>query len=318
MKTLRPVRDQIVGFNRSRSSQLVSGGWGLRWSTADFLKVHKAVKESGKYNFEGCKIPIPTTIRYDRIEEALGDEVSRKEKMVLGLLKYGMPIDCKPNYGICKRQRNHFSALSHKDAIDKYLNDNLQCQAMLGPFKLSPIVDLCFSPLMTVPKEVDKRRVIVDFSFPPGRAVNDGIEKSTYLNFEVDFSLPSVQSMVDRINHLGPGCLLYKRDLKGAFRQFCSDPGDYRFSGLFWDGNIYIDTRLAMGLRSAAYCCQSVTELVAKIAGKKVHVLVYLDDFGGAEKVDKAAADFDHGSFHAKSPNPCQMTIMNFLHFWIC
>ena len=49
-----------------------------------------------------------------------------------------------------------------------------------------------------------------------------------------------------------------------------------------------------MGLRSAAYCCQSVTEMVAKIAGKKVFVLVYLDDFGGAEKVGKAYDSFNH------------------------
>ena len=49
-----------------------------------------------------------------------------------------------------------------------------------------------------------------------------------------------------------------------------------------------------MGLRSAAYCCQSVTELIAKIAGKKAHVLVYLDDFGGAEKAERAEAAFNH------------------------
>ena len=70
---------------------------------------------------------------------------------------------------------------------------------------------------MTVPKENSKRHVIVDFSFPLGKAVNDGIPKSTYLDFEVKFSLPLVSSMVDRLNELGEGCLLYKRDLKGAF-----------------------------------------------------------------------------------------------------
>ena len=147
---------------------------------------------------------------------------------------------------------------------------------------------------MTVPKEGPQRRVIVDFSFPPGKAINDGIPRSTYLDFEVEFSLPSVRSMVDRLNELGLGCLMYKRDLKGAFRQFSVDPGDYRFTGLSWEGSIFIDTRLAMGLRSAAYCCQSVTEMVAKIAGKKVFVLVYLDDFGGAEKVGKAYDSFNH------------------------
>ena len=92
--------------------------------------------------------------------------------------------------------------------------------------------------------------------------------------------------MIDRLNFLGPGALLYKRDLKGAFRQFALDPGDFNFSGLCWGEKVFIDTRLAMGLRSSAFCCQGVTELVAKVAGKEYVTLVYLDDFGGAEKAD--------------------------------
>ena len=213
---------------------------------------------------------------------------------MLNLLKYGMPIDCKPGFGVRRIQKNHFSAVGYKEAITDYICKNVQCQALLGPFEISPIPDLCFSPLMSVPKEGAKRRVIVDFSFPPGQAINDGIPKSTYLEFDVHFCLPSVQTMVSRINFLGPGCLVYKRDLKGAFRQFASDPGDYGFTGVCWGGCIYIDTRLAMGLRSAAYCCQSVTELIAKIAGKKAFTMVYLDDFGGAEPAESAVAAFDH------------------------
>ena len=122
---------------------------------------------------------------------------------------------------------------------------------------------------MSVPKENSKRRIIVDFSFPPGKAINDGIPKSTYLDFVIEFSLPSVRSMTDRLNILGTGCLMFKRDLKGAFRQFSVDPGDYRFTGLCWESKMYVDTRLAMGLRSSAFCCQSVTEILAKIAGEE-------------------------------------------------
>ena len=136
---------------------------------------------------------------------------------------------------------------------------------------------------MSVPKDVNDRRVIVDFSFPPGSSVNEGITQSRYLESEAKFNLPSIQSMVSRMNLLGKGCLLYKRDLKGAFKQFNIDPSDYKLTGLEWQGKIYIDTRLAMGLRSAAYCCQAVTEMVAKVMGKVGHVLVYLDDFGGAD-----------------------------------
>ena len=184
--------------------------------------------------------------------------------------------------------------MNYRQDIDDYVARSVQNLAILGPFKVAPIADLCFSPLMSVPKEEVKRRVIMDFSFPPGKAINDGIPRETYLDFKIKFCLPSVQSMVSRVNELGPGCLLYKRDLKGAFRQFCIDPGDYRFTGMSWDEKIFMDTRLAMGLRSAAYCCQSVTEIIAKIANRRAHALVYLDDFGGAELAERAQASFSH------------------------
>ena len=87
---------------------------------------------------------------------------------------------------------------------------------------------------------------------------------------------------------------MYKKDLSAAFRHFGIDPWDYKCTGLIWKGRVYIDTRLAMGLRCSAFCCQSVTELVAKIAGRKGHVLVYLDDFGGADVAGKAHDTFRH------------------------
>ena len=300
---------QLVGVTKINSGFSIGGegglsmvgedctagnNWVLNWHDADFIKAHKAVKESGKFNFEGCRIPIPTPIRHDRLRVALGEDASPKERRVLDLIKYGMPIDCNPDFGVRQRLKNHFSATSQKKAINEYLSKNQNNRAILGPFKVSPIDKLCFSPLMSVPKDIVNRRVIVDFSFPPGKSINDGISRTTYLQLEMEFSLPSVQSMVGRLNDLGPGCLMYKRDLKGAFRQFSIDPGDYCFTGLSWNREIFIDTRLAMGLRSASFCCQSVTEMVAKIAGKFAHVLVYLDDFGGAELADKAADSFNY------------------------
>ena len=283
---------RISGFNIDRSLSHLVGG--VQWTADDFIEAHKKVIKSGLYNFEGCKIPIPTSIRYDRLRDALGENITPKEDRVLSLIKYGMPLDCKSNYGVKELQNNHQSALSFPKAIEDYLFKNGESFTVLGPFCTSPILDLCYSPLMTVPKEETERRVIVDFSFPAGRSINDGIPKATYLEHNVKFSLPSVRSMVDRVNALGKGCLLYKRDLKSAFRQFSTDPGDYKFTGMSWKGKIFIDTRLAMGLRSSAYCCQSVTEIVAKIAGKEAHVLVYLDDFVGAELPDKASASFNH------------------------
>ena len=196
---------------------------GVRWSTEDYLAAHHRVVNSGRFNFESYMIPIPKSIRYDQLEEALGEHVTPKEQRFLKMLKFGIPIDCKQGFGVKKLKKNHYSALCNKDSISDYLSRSAETQAMLGPFNNPPLPDLCFSPLMTVPKEVSKRRVIVDFSFPPGSSINDGIPHSTFLECSVEFNLPSVQSMVSRVNELGKGCLLYKRDLKGAFRQFSSE-----------------------------------------------------------------------------------------------
>ena len=266
----------------------------INWSTEDFLTAHREVCRSGMHNFEGCKISIPTRIRYDRLSKLLGEQATPKEKKVLNWLEFGFPIDCDPEFGIRKPQKNHQSSVQYQDAINKYLSKNISSQAILGPFEQSPITGLCFSPLMSVPKEETERRVIVDFSFPPGASINDGTPQSSYLDCDTDFNLPSVQSMVGRINELGRGCLLYKRDLKGAFRQFSLDPGSYIFTGLQWQGKVLVDTRLAMGLRSSAFCCQAVTEMIAKVASREGHVLVYLDDFGGAESKERATTVFNH------------------------
>ena len=72
----------------------------VRWATSDFLHAHREVRASGRHNFEGCKIPIPTEIRYDRMEAALGHNISPKDRRVLDLLKFGMPLGCKASYGI--------------------------------------------------------------------------------------------------------------------------------------------------------------------------------------------------------------------------
>ena len=59
---------------------------------SDFIAAHHKIVSSGRHNFEGCKIDIPTKIRYDRLEEALGDSITPKEQKTLQLLRYGMPM----------------------------------------------------------------------------------------------------------------------------------------------------------------------------------------------------------------------------------
>ena len=81
------------------------------------------------------------------------------------------------------------------------------------------------SPLNTVPKrDSAERRVIVDLSWPCGTSVNDGVPRDLFLDKPISLSYPTVDSIVDAVISLGPGCLLYKRDLQKAYRQFPVDP----------------------------------------------------------------------------------------------
>ena len=92
---LAPVTSETRQSRSGSTSHMdiLGEGWGVTWELKDFIEAHRAVKASGVFNFEGCRIPIPTPIRYDRIRESLGPEASPKELRVLKLLEFGFPID---------------------------------------------------------------------------------------------------------------------------------------------------------------------------------------------------------------------------------
>ena len=87
---------------------------------------------------------------------------------------------------------------------------------------------------------------------------------------------------------LGAGCLLFKRDLKRAYRQFYVDPQDICWLGYQFQEKLYFDVTLPMGLRSATLSCQRVTNGIAYICGNKGVKVVNLDDLGSADKPDTA------------------------------
>ena len=131
------------------------------------------------------------------------------------------------------------------------------------------------SSLNTVPKrDSAERRVIVDLSWPCGTSVNDGIPSDSFLGEPISLTYPTIDSIVDAVISLGPGCLLYKRDLKKAYRPFLVDPKDYHLLGYTWDNQFYFDKVLTMGLRSAPMACQRSTSAVSSISRQQGHSIV--------------------------------------------
>ena len=93
--------------------------------------------------------------------------------------------------------------------------------------------------------------MVHDLRFPPGESVNDGIARDQYLSQALHLRLPGVDRLVEFILSKGPGCLVFKKDVKRAYRQIPVDPNDYHLLGMCIDGQFYFHTVTPFGLRSA-------------------------------------------------------------------
>ena len=95
------------------------------------------------------------------------------------------------------------------------------------------------------------------------------------------------------VKAVGPGALMYKRDLHRAYHQIWTDPFNVLYQGLYWQGAFYFDTVLVMGCTSSAYICQRVTSALAHIHNFWGALCTsYLDDFIGVAPPEKAEKDF--------------------------
>lgn len=244
-------------------------------------------------NAFGSRVPVPTSLNIAAWESYLGDYV---DKVVVDFLAFGWPINYSSLSSPQSSDTNHGSALQYPDHVYHYIKTELSFGALAGPFKHNPLhVDLTRSPLQTVPKRgSDKRRVIMDLSFPPGRSVNAGISSVEYLDVPFRLRLPGIDRLCDFVRAKGPGCLIFKTDLQRAYRQLPVDPKDYRYLGFQFDNNFYFDLRCPFGLRSSAMICQRTTKAVVYIySAEGFSADVYLDDFFGAEVSCYASTAYD-------------------------
>ena len=87
----------------------------------------------------------------------------------------------------------------------------------------------------------------------------------TYLKTEFSLKFPFIDDIVQRVIDLSGNCMLFKIDLKCAFRQLKLDPKDIRHTGLAWNGKFYIDTSIPFGYRHGSLACQRVTDAIRYI-----------------------------------------------------
>ena len=178
---------------------------------------------------------------------------------------------CKPGPGNMKSVR------LHEEEVERYIGSEREARRLLGPMERNRFPQVHISPFGVIPKsEPGKWRLIVDLSSPCGNSVNDGINKEW-----CSLSYISVDDVAARIVSLGKGALMAKFDLKSAYRQIPVYPDDRWLLGMEWKGQLYVDTALPFGLRSAPMIFNAVAEALAYVIRQKgVEGLDhYLDDF---------------------------------------
>lgn len=185
------------------------------------------------------------------------------------------------------------SVADHPAVIDEYLKKEGELGRVRGPFPRGPgwtsLVQV--SPLGVIPKSSPGEwRLIVDMSSPESKSVNDGINRDV-----VSLSYVSVDNLAEVVCCLGRGTLLAKFDIKSAYRLVPVYPEDRLLLGMQWREQLYIDTVLPFGLRSAPKLFSAVADALQWIIRSRGPRLVfhYLDDFAlvgepGSEECQRA------------------------------
>ena len=194
---------------------------------------------------------------------------------------------CRPGPGNMK------SAKEHEEVVDKYIGNECEKKRLLGPLQRSEYPEVQVNPFGVIPKsEPGKWRLIIDLSSPAGGSVNDGISKEW-----CSLKYMTIDDVAARVVRLGRGALMAKFDLKSAYRQVPVHPDDRSLLGMEWKGQLFVDTALPFGLRSAPAIFNAVAEALAHMIRQKgVEELDhYLDDFSivGPPKSQRCQRDLE-------------------------
>ena len=162
---------------------------------------------------------------------------------------------------------------------------------MLGPF-INPPFDLHISPFMSIEKsDSDKRRIIVDLSWPKGFSVNDAVEQDSYLGTNFALTLPTIDHVIKSVLKFGRGSYIAKIDISRAFKHLPIDPKDVHYLGLHW-GAYYLESSLVFGYKHGSKFYQRLLDSVRYIMAQEgYHILNYIDDhviFGQKRDCQKA------------------------------
>ena len=213
-----------------KSSLKLYVGPPVTWNELpDILQTHTLVKASKLPNCMGCRIPVNLGLNIPKWRHYLANYW---DQQLCDLLEYGFPLDFDRDCPLNSVEENQTSANDNTGHIAKFLQEELQYQAILGPFNNKPI-DMHISPLLVRDKQnSNAKRTIMDLSWSKGASVNNGVAKDVYLSTHYELKFPSVDLIMNSLRNLGPSAQMFKIDISRAFRHIKVDPGDIDLLGI--------------------------------------------------------------------------------------
>ena len=239
------------------------------WDTVpDVLIAHTLIRRTDIPNFLGLRIPVNTELNVHSWRKHLVDYF---DQQLPDLIEFGFPLDFDRSRNLQSTIVNHASARLYPDHVDRYIQEEIGFQAMLGPLDSQPF-DIHISPLMTRNTlDSESRRTIMDLSFPKGLSVNDGVSNNIYLGTNFQMHYPSMDSIIRNLNELGPSAYIFNVDISRAFRHLHIDPGDIDLLGLQHNGKMYLDLSLPFGFHLGAFFFSKISDSIRFIMNNNGH-----------------------------------------------
>ena len=194
----------------------------------------------------------------------------------------------------------------------------------MGPFDIPPF-KLHTSPFLTRDKSSsDKRRVIVDLSWPLENSVNDAVRSDSYLDTTFLLTLPTIDHVIKGVKKFGKNSCLAKIDISRAFKHIPIDPKDLQYLGLFWEA-FYIELNLVFGFKLGSAFFQRFSDSLRFILTSEGHYCVnYIDDYvlfgneaacsAAFERLQKLLAELGLDiSVHKNVPSATKVTCLGVL-----
>ena len=241
-------------------------------------KLYDLVCAAGVPNYRGSRITLPTGLPLDTWKQRLKGYA---DFAMIQFMEFGWPASFESSEKPDLDVDNHLSAELHKASVAKYIQKEVEHNALVGPFPESPFNWLRVNPMMTrAKKDPGERRVILDLSFPDGAGVNSFIPKTLFDGGPYKLRLPTAIQFANLIAEMGAGCWLTKMDLSRAYRQLPMDPFDWALLGIHWENSSYFDSSVSFGLRHGAMYCERVTQAICHLCWVELVImaLAYIDD----------------------------------------